>query len=56
MIKGVVIQGKTVLVRYDSELWRCYMKAADIPPMLGGVRPLPKSVINFMRMHPNKVR
>lgn len=56
MIKAVVIEGKIVKVRYESEVWRCYMKKEDIPYMLQGVSPLPKTVIKFMREYPNKVR
>ena len=56
MIKEVVIKGKEVLVRYDSEKWNVYMKKADIPFGMKGVKVLPKTVINFMKENPNKVR
>lgn len=55
-IKEIVVKGKEVLVRYNSEAWRTYMKKEDIPPMVKGVQPIPRTVINFMINHPNKVR
>lgn len=56
MIKEIVIKGKEVHVRYDSEVWKCYMKKADMPNNMKGIQPLPNSVITFMRNNPNKVR
>lgn len=56
MIKEVYVRGKEIIVRYESEKWKCYMKKEDIPAMMKGVKVLPKTVINFMRMNPNKVR
>ena len=55
-IKEIVVKGKEVLVRYNSEVWKTYMKKEDIPPMVKGVQPIPRTVINFMINHPNKVR
>ena len=55
-IKEIVVKGKEVLVRYNSEVWKTYMKKEDIPPMVKGVQTIPKTVINFMINHPNKVR
>lgn len=56
MIKEVYVSGKEVHVRYDSERWACYMKKEDLPWGMKGVKPLPKTVVNFMRENPNKVR
>lgn len=56
MIKEVVVKGKEIMVRYESEVWKFYMKKEDIPFGLTGVRVLPKTVVNFMRQNPNKVR
>ena len=56
MIKTVKIQGKDVLVRYESEVLKIYRKPEDINKTEKGVQPLPKTVINFMRNHPEKVR
>lgn len=56
MIKEVVVKGKEIMVRYESEVWKFYMKKEDIPFGLTGVHVLPKTVVNFMRQNPNKVR
>lgn len=56
MINEVVVKGKDVLVRYESEVWRNYRKKEDIPYGMKGVSVIPKSVINFMRSNPSKVR
>ncbi len=56
MINEVIVKGKEVVVRYESGLWKCYMKKEDLPPMMKGVQVLPKKVIDFMRQNPNKVR
>lgn len=56
MIKEVYVHGKELRVRYESEIWKCYAKKEDIPKNLHGVYPVPKTVIDFMRKHPNKVR
>lgn len=55
-IKEIVVKGKEVLVRYDSEVWKCYMKKEDLTSTLKGVQAIPKTVITFMVKHPNKVR
>lgn len=56
MIKEVVVKGKEIMVRYESEVWKFYMKKEDIPFGLKGVHVLPKTVVNFMRQNPDKVR
>lgn len=56
MIKEVVVRGKGINVRYESEVWKFYMKKEDIPYGMKGVQVLPKTVVNFMRQYPNKVR
>lgn len=56
MIKEVVVRGKFVSVRYESERWIEYAKKEDIPRGLKGVRVLPDSVVRFMREHPERVR
>lgn len=56
MIKEVVVCGKELHVRYESEIWKCYAKKEDIPKYLQGVYPIPKTVIDFMKKNPNKVR
>lgn len=56
MIKEIVVKGKDVYVRYESEVWKCYRKQSDIPQGLSGVRPIPNTVVRFMRQYPNKVR
>lgn len=56
MIKEVVVKGKELMVRYESEKWCIYMKRADIPTGMKGVKPLPNTVVEFMRHNPSKVR
>jgi len=56
MIKEVIVKGKMVVVRYESERWKSYMKKEDIPYGTKGISVLPKTVINFMRQNPDKVR
>lgn len=56
MIKEVFVRGKEVVVRYESEKWKCYMKKDDIPYGMKGISILPKTVVNFMRQNPDKVR
>lgn len=56
MIKEVYVHGKMISVRYESEVWKYYMKKEDLPKMMGGVQQLPKTVVTFMRQHPDKVR
>lgn len=56
MIKEVIVKGKEVVVRYESEKWKFYMKKEDIPYGMKGISVLPKTVINFMRQNPDKVR
>ena len=56
MIKEVIVSGKELHVRYESEIWKFYMKKEDLPKYLGGVHPVPKTVIDFMRKHPDRVR
>ena len=55
-IQEVLVKGNMLVVRYKSEQWKFYMKKADILPMMKGVQPIPKTVIEFMRKHPNRVR
>lgn len=52
----VVVNGKVLTVYYESGKVGCYMKKEDIPWGLGGVQPMPKTVVAFMRQFPNKVR
>ena len=56
MIKEVVVKGKEILVRYESEKWKIYMKKSDIPYGMKGVNPVPNTVIKFMREYPSRVR
>lgn len=56
MIKEVVVKGKEVLVYYESGRIMFYMKKEDLPKMMKGISILPKTVIEFMRKNPNKVR
>lgn len=55
MIERVIVRGKDVTVQYESGKWAFYRKKEDIPSMMKGIQPLPKTVIDFMRKHPNKV-
>lgn len=55
-IDEVVVNGKVLTVYYKSGKVGCYMRKEDIPKMMGGVQAMPKTVVNFMRQYPNKVR
>ena len=55
-IDYVVVVGKEVRVMYESGRYAFYMKAEDLPKMLGGVHVLPKTVVDFMRKNPDRVR
>ena len=56
MIKEVIVKGKMIVVIYESEKWKFYMKKEDIPCGMKGISVLPKTVIDFMRKNPDKVR
>lgn len=55
MIKEAIVIGREVRVRYESEIWRCYMRKEDLPQSLGGVHPLPNTVKEFLRTHTGRI-
>ena len=55
-IKEVLVRGKELQVRYESEVWKAYRKQEDIPFGMKGIKPVPKTVVEFMRNHPERVR
>ena len=55
-IEKVLVRGKDVTAIYKSGKAKFYRKKEDLTPYLGDVSPLPKTVVEFMRAYPNRVR